>query len=647
MSKKVVGGIIAIITAIAAAIVGATVNIKIEEGKVNATITYSQEEVSPTITDEGEIESIETGQGEIKVEGEKVQTVESVENNGPVTGDDVSECPEGEECGRGAAYPKLDISSPQAFANQTLGVCLDVDGYFGSQSLVAGTQILMYNGEYRNVENIHEGDLIMSADGKTTNHVANNTSTPEEIYEVETPNGYIRGTAGHRVFVDGQEIALKDLKEGMIIDSPEYKGIDLGLSEDEYKFLGMWLGDGTYHVVRNKYSEIFVTVGTDEKAQYMRNLNLEMTERQHSNGKATIFYLKTSEKQLYDVISQYSGKNIPTLSEGSEQVIEGFIVADGSQRKDDGIAREGQFVISNTNRSLLASIQDMAWQNGYTAKLSKPIVREKTNLSDNPATLYRLSINKQPQRKQDRGKVIKVVATGETQNVYHLNVWEENHSYIADGLAHHNCWDSMSAFFYNYVGRVLQTCGTGAAKGTIADGCWQKNAGSDFTMIWDATQIQPGDIAVYSTGTWGHIGMAMGYYNNGYFTLLGQNQGGTACPGGGAAGNIINLSTRDFIGAFRPNIYIAPEPEPEPEPEPAPVIPLTGCSDWNVVAGDTMIGIGYACENVVLSGEALDKYADGWISQIYNPGNSVYYGWTHGTGYGLYAGDYLIHDLSR
>lgn len=137
-----------------------------------------------------------------------------------------------------------------------------------------------------------------------------------------------------------------------------------------------------------------------------------------------------------------------------------------------------------------------------------------------------------------------------------------------DGYFGAQCWDSMAAFFINYTGHTLYTCGTGAAKGTIADGCWQQNAGDDFTMIWDATQIQPGDIAVYSSGTWGHIGMAMGYYNNGYFTLLGQNQGGAPCEGGGAAGNIINLSTRDFIGAFRPNIYIVPEPEPEPEPEP-------------------------------------------------------------------------------
>lgn len=155
-----------------------------------------------------------------------------------------------------------------------------------------------------------------------------------------------------------------------------------------------------------------------------------------------------------------------------------------------------------------------------------------------------------------------------------------------DGYYGAQCWDEMAAYWINYVGRTLSTCGTGAAKGTIQDGCWQINAGSEFTMIWDKTQIQPGDIAVYSTGQWGHIGMAMGYYNNGYFTLLGQNQGGAPCPGGGAAGNIINLSTRDFIGAFRPNIYIKPEPQPEPEPTPEPT-PSTKV-EVTVKKGDTL-----------------------------------------------------------
>lgn len=207
-----------------------------------------------------------------------------------------------------------------------------------------------------------------------------------------------------------------------------------------------------------------------------------------------------------------------------------------------------------------------------------------------------------------------------------------------DGYYGAQCWDEMAAYFINYVGRTLSTCGTGAAKGTIADGCWQGNAGNEFTMIWNPTEIQPGDIAVYSTGTWGHIGMAMGYYNNGYFTLLGQNQGGAPCPGGGAAGNIINLSTRDFIGAFRPNIYIPPEPEPDPEPEPTPIVP--DCSKIEVVAGDTLGDIMLRCEGEVKWGAEMDAYAQSWISEA--TGESVFYGWTHGTGYGLLAGDTII-----
>ena len=201
-----------------------------------------------------------------------------------------------------------------------------------------------------------------------------------------------------------------------------------------------------------------------------------------------------------------------------------------------------------------------------------------------------------------------------------------------DNFAGAQCWDEMAAFFINYTGHTLYTCGTGAAKGTIADGCWQQNAGDQFTMIWNASEIQAGDIAVYSTGQWGHIGMAMGDYNNGYFTLLGQNQGGAACPGGGAAGNIINLSTRDFIGAFRPNIYIKPAPAPEPEP-------ADQCEVWNVQAGDTLGKIMLACTGEVKWGEAMNNYAQHWYSTTFQRFLTVYDGWASPTHYGLFAGD--------
>ena len=313
------------------------VNINIENGKTSATITYPTDENEPGLELIEGIESIEEGQGEVKVDGEEIKTVESVESNGPVTEEDDEECAEGEECGRGANFPRYDISSPQAFANATLGQCIDVDGHYGAQ-----------------------------------------------------------------------------------------------------------------------------------------------------------------------------------------------------------------------------------------------------------------------------------------------------------------CWDSMAAYFLNYTGHTLYTCGSGAAKGTIANGCWQKNATDKFTMVWDKTKIQAGDIVVFSTGQWGHIGMAMGSYNNGYITLLGQNQGGRACPGGGAAQNIINISTRDFMGAFRPNIYIKPEPKPDPKltPKPTPVV-VDKCQKRTVVKGDTLGKIMRECKGKTVWGATMNIYAQNWVSTKVNPGQTVFYGWTHGTGYGLYAGDVI------
>lgn len=130
------------------------------------------------------------------------------------------------------------------------------------------------------------------------------------------------------------------------------------------------------------------------------------------------------------------------------------------------------------------------------------------------------------------------------------------------------CFALADDFWQNYAGRALSSCGTGAAKGTL--NCYDYNAGDEFEMIWDATQIQPGDWIVTKGGTWGHIFMAMGYYNNGYVAGFGQNQGGGYCAGGGAATNVVNLNLSTFGGAFRPKTYVKPSPTPIPTPTPTP-----------------------------------------------------------------------------
>lgn len=153
-----------------------------------------------------------------------------------------------------------------------------------------------------------------------------------------------------------------------------------------------------------------------------------------------------------------------------------------------------------------------------------------------------------------------------------------------DGFFGSQCVDLFQAFFNSYTGgRWASACGKGSARG-LWD-CRDRNAGDDFELITDVDQLQAGDWVVFNGGVFGHVGMALGPANGGYVALLGQNQGGLACAGGGAAANIINMSTRTFLGAFRPKAYIVPVPEPEPAPEPeTPAEPKT--ITYTYVPGD-------------------------------------------------------------
>jgi len=206
-----------------------------------------------------------------------------------------------------------------------------------------------------------------------------------------------------------------------------------------------------------------------------------------------------------------------------------------------------------------------------------------------------------------------------------------------DGAYGSQCYDTSAAVSENMTGRRLTTCGTGAASGMM--NCWQDQVGDDYEIIWDATQLQPGDILVSGGGKYGHTGIVLGYYNNGYIALLSTNQGGKSCSGGGSSANVINFSLKNFIGAYRWKNYIKPEPAPGPELP----LPVSNCIQWHVERGDTMSKIMLECENTVKYGEAMNAYAKTWYSLVYKPGQSVYDGWHSKSGVGLYAGDDIEH----
>ena len=144
-----------------------------------------------------------------------------------------------------------------------------------------------------------------------------------------------------------------------------------------------------------------------------------------------------------------------------------------------------------------------------------------------------------------------------------------NRCIVANNYYGAQCVSLARAFWWDYAGFDVSTCGTGLAKGMMK--CADDNARDKFKVIWNKDEIISGTWIVLDGKTTGHICMALTAPNDDYVQCLGENQGGIPCEGGigGAGTNIINLSIKNFIGGYIPLDYI-------PKPAPTPLPPDTG-----------------------------------------------------------------------
>lgn len=237
-------------------------------------------------------------------------------------------------------------------------------------------------------------------------------------------------------------------------------------------------------------------------------------------------------------------------------------------------------------------------------------------------------------KEEECGRGVYIYAPTDTYQ--HFKDYTIGKCWNVDGAYGAQCWDLSSLHAMNYTNdkRVFSTCGTGAAKGMW--NCKEQNAGTEYSLVYDVLKTKVGDIAVFDGGTWGHTCIIAGPVKNGYVACLGQNQGGSACPGGGAATNIVNISIKNFLGAFHPKTYVDPTP-PEPTPTPTPV---SNCKRWTLSWGDTLGMIMKTCEGKVEWGEAMNAYAKSWVDE--STGVDVYTGWNTYPGIGLYTGHTIV-----
>lgn len=126
--------------------------------------------------------------------------------------------------------------------------------------------------------------------------------------------------------------------------------------------------------------------------------------------------------------------------------------------------------------------------------------------------------------------------------------------YDVDGYYGYQCYDGCAVLWQQY-GMTLSTGGTGMAYGIwTVESARIMNAGNQFDLVYDKTQILQGDVVVLNANQWssaGHCAFADEDYNGtDNLYLLGQNQENPSAQYGHVF-TINNVNISSFLGVFR------------------------------------------------------------------------------------------------
>lgn len=138
-------------------------------------------------------------------------------------------------------------------------------------------------------------------------------------------------------------------------------------------------------------------------------------------------------------------------------------------------------------------------------------------------------------------------------------------AYDVDGYYGAQCWDGLQ-LLWQQLGMWLSTDGTG-----YVYGCWNErvrtsNAGNQFDLIYNLTDVKVGDVMIFNHGfPWGeagHGGYACENYNgSSRISLLSQNYRNPSSSSGSPF-SIDSVRVAGFLGAFRYKGWESTPPTP-------------------------------------------------------------------------------------
>lgn len=282
------------------------------------------------------------------------------------------------------------------------------------------------------------------------------------------------GRPGKPVFGDAEWVHAGDLKRGDMLCAPHLSGGWKEVDDLEAYVVGRWIADGwrtdgTQRGGKDMRREVKICCSHDESEELSSRLDAAGLKHSasHRSDTATEFRLPTSFLSMVDSCGKYAhGKMMPAdvLSwndAARHALLQGYIDGDGHVYED------GLISVNTVSRTLAHGVAQVARSLGLVPKLyaqeraATTVIQGRT-VNQNGAR-YQVSFYPDGQRGMNHARVeddmqwlpVRSVEKAEKQVVYNLTVAGSN-TFIADGMAVHNCGDFVAYCYRRAGSRAVQ-----------------------------------------------------------------------------------------------------------------------------------------------------------------------------------------------
>ena len=308
--------------------------------------------------------------------------------------------------------------------------------------LVAGTQVLMADGNEKCISKVVVGDFVQTRKGQRRVIAAGLSDNPAKRFIIEYGETSLTGTADHPILVGGEWKPLGELKKG-----------------DEVWQLSLMMGGaGTQRQQDITSERVKVRTGKMQKGLMAACIATfgENLKGQSQKVMTSTIRTKIQEIMSWKILNCYSMESMQDITTQAALLIQTKLLQLRNSLKNFGKKLSFEFVNASAvdqSLSLVASVSQGAFAAAFVPVEIGSILSFQSN---EPVSF----VNKSIQQKEIFKSIVQnnvhlkpvtiesVRQLDSKEPVYNLTV-EDDHEFIANGIIVHNCWcDELGAWRY-------------------------------------------------------------------------------------------------------------------------------------------------------------------------------------------------------